>query len=63
MAGETDVYRHFSRAGTRDKIGRAQAVEKFLLREPATAANELLFHHRNVGSRPAECRSPELQEN
>ena len=57
-----DVDRHLGRARPRDEIGSPQHIEEVSMGNPGATPNELLFHHRDVRRRAAECDNAELQE-
>ena len=46
----------------RNEIGRAEKIEKLVVREPAPPAHDLVLHHRNVRSGPTERGRAELEK-
>jgi hypothetical protein len=56
------VDRELGGVGPRDEVDRTDEVEKLLSREPLPAANDLVFHHRDVNRRSAERGCAEAQE-
>jgi len=48
--------------GSRDEICRADAIEGLLARQPLTAGNDFLFHHRDVRRGAAKRGGSEPEE-
>ena len=54
---------HFGRIGAGDQVHGGQQIEEPLGRDPAAAADQLVFHHGDMGGRPAEGRGPQAEKN
>ena len=54
---------HFRRVGAGDQVHGGQQIEEPLGRDPAAAADQFVFHHGDMGGRPAEGRGPQAEKN
>ncbi len=58
----TDEDGDFCRTRTGDQACGSNAAEELCFGNPMPLPHELIFHHRDVSGRSAECRCTELQE-
>src|SRR5262245_50051469 len=54
--------RHLRRVRSGDEVGRAEEVEELLSRQPATPADDLVLHQRDVSGGATEPDDAELEK-